>query len=65
MSATGVSVGYTPSVLQLCVYVFERKTSSVSSGTGLHDPGTQNLNDLNDERTEYLINDGLSLYTFP
>lgn len=39
MSATGVSVVYTPSVLQLCVYVFEWQTSSVSSGTGLHDPG--------------------------
>ncbi len=39
MSVTAVSIGYTPSVLQLCVYVFERKTSSVSSGTGLHDPG--------------------------
>lgn len=43
MSATAVSVVYTPSVLQLCVYVFERQTSSVSSGTGLHDPGHPEL----------------------
>lgn len=43
MSATTVSVGYTPSVFQLCVYVFERQMSTVSSGTGIHDPGHPEL----------------------